>query len=132
MSCLTLIRRSILIEAPTPYVYGFWRSEGLASVFLTPEESPAPLPPWSLEADDENCRLAWTFGTGPTREARMTFAPLEGNATWLVFTADWEAPDGIEETGPTIDELTCQVDRGLHTTRDLIEQRAAMACADYR
>jgi len=125
MSRLALIQRSILIEAPAPAVYAFWRTEGLTRAFLVADERPAPLPASRLETDDKNRCLAWSLKTGPTREAQMTFAPLEGNATWLVFTAQWEAPNGMVDIADAIADLTRQVDSGLRVARDLIESRVA-------
>ncbi len=122
---MALIQRSILIEAPAPAVYAFWRTEGLTRAFLMPDERPAPLPASRLEIDDKNRCLAWSLKTGPTREAQMTFAPLEGDATWLVFTAQWEAPNGVLDIADAISGLTRQVDRGLRAARDLIETRVA-------
>lgn len=123
MSRLALIQRSILIEAPAPTVYAFWRTEGLSRAFLTPDERPAQLPASRLATDDKNRCLAWSLKSGPTREAQMTFAPLEGNATWLVFTAQWEATNGAIDIADAIGNLTRQVDRGLRAARDLIESR---------
>ena len=130
MSRLALIQRSILIEAPATAVYAFWRNQGLTSAFLTSDERPVPLPASRLEIDDTNRCLAWSLKSGPTREAQMTFAPLEGDATWLVFNAQWEAPDGMIDIAHAIGELTRQVDRGLRAARDLIESRIAQPDGD--
>ena len=103
------IQRSLLIEAPISVSFDFWTNferfptfmEDVARVAVTGEvmtwerrsEGASVRVDVRLVERIENRMLSWRFADGVERGAVLTFAPLEGDATWFTFTLDYDADD---------------------------------------
>jgi hypothetical protein len=77
----------------------------------------------------EHRQLAWRASRGPERAAVITFAPLEGDATWFTFTLDYDADEADGDSAGRLTSVSRRVDRELRHARELIEQAYVRAGA---
>ncbi len=110
---LEVIQRSILIEAPVAVVYRHWRGLG-EDGGLAPEIARA-----QVTADEPDRRLCWEAAGAQVRAIETTFAPLEGDCTWMVFRAELAGGPGAGEGEVT--SLSRTIAEALRDARDQIE-----------
>jgi len=66
-------------------------------------------------------RIAWHELCEPECGVSVTFAPLEGDATWMVMTRDF-ASDGVDDAGrENVSGSGPRIERDLHAAREIIE-----------
>lgn len=132
------IQRSLLIEAPISVSFDFWTNferfptfmEDVARVAVAGEvmtwerrgEGASVPVEVRLVERIENRMLSWAFADGVERAAVLTFAPLEGDATWFTFTLDYDADDGEGDVAGKLSATSRRLDRELRQAREMIEQ----------
>jgi uncharacterized membrane protein len=142
------IQRSLLIEAPISVSYSFFDDFERYPAFLedvdhvsldTPDRMtwdrrgnggtvPVEVRVVERRLDRE---IAWKASGGPERAAVITFAPLEGDATWCTFTLDYESDDG-SDVPARLTSISRRVDRELRLARELIEHAYVESCQRKR
>ncbi len=136
------IQRSLLIEAPISVSYAFFNDferypafmEDLIRVSLDHTDrmtwdwrekgGTVPVEVHVVERREER-EIAWRASRGPERAAAITFAPLEGGATWFTFTLDYDGDDADASMPARLAAVSRRVDRELRQARELIEQAYA-------
>ena len=136
---MATIQRSLLIEAPNSVVFDFWNNferypafmEDVSRVSVVGDVmtwdrvrngDTLPVQVRVVERVDRR-KLAWECTEGAERGAVLTFAPLEGDATWFTYTLDYDA-DAAPEHGDIAGRLAAtsrRLDRELRQARELIE-----------
>jgi uncharacterized membrane protein len=140
---LATIQRSLLIEAPVAVSFTFWCDFEAFPQFIEPLSRVVMRGPddsvWEL-AGGEGPRevlvrviqreperlLQWEFDSGPQRQVTVTFAPLEGGATWFTYTLEYDAPEATDRSR-MLDGVSRRLDRELRHARELIEDRSRVA-----
>lgn len=138
---MATIQRSLLIDAPTQVCYAFWCEfqrypdflEDVSRVEVKADGSMT----WNRRENGETVAsavrlidqipdrsLTLQFETGPERAATLTFAPLEGNATWFTFTLDYEPGDTQGDVAGRLTATSRRLDRELRQAREMIESSA--------
>jgi uncharacterized membrane protein len=132
------IQRSLLIEAPISVSYSFFNDftrypsfmEDVAHVSLDHTDrmtwdrrengDTVPVEVLVVERREER-QIAWRASRGPERAAVITFAPLEGDATWVTFTLDYETDEAEGDVAGQLTSVSRRIDRELRQARELIE-----------
>ena len=135
---MATIQRSLLIDAPTRVCYAFWCEfqrypEFLEDVSRVDVKSDGTMI-WDRRENGDTLAsavrlidqvpdrsLTLAFETGPERAATLTFAPLEGNATWFTFTLDYEPVEAQGDVAGRLTATSRRLDRELRQARELIE-----------
>ena len=130
---MATIQRSLLIEAPVHHSFAFWRDPGrfhgfLVDVLQAARRITGDGPSFHEEQLDvrlleqvDNRLLRWRYDAASNREGVLTFASLEGNATWFTFTLELEPSPGARDTAQHLTALARAIDRGLRNSREAIE-----------
>ncbi|MGH2609573.1 MAG: SRPBCC family protein [Tepidiformaceae bacterium] len=133
------IQRSLLIEAPISVSFSFWSDFERYPAFMEDvarvSVDHADRMTWQRRENGETVavevrvverleqrQLAWRASRGPERAAVITFAPLEGDATWFTFTLDYEADEAEGDVAGRLTAVSRRIDRELRHARELIEQ----------
>lgn len=132
------IQRSLLIEAPISVSYSFFNDferypafmENVANVSVDHADrmtwdrreggDTVPVEVLVVERREER-QIAWRYSRGPERAAVITFAPLEGDATWFTFTLDYETDEAEGDVAGRLASVSRRIDRELRQARELIE-----------
>ena len=138
---MATIQRSLLIDAPTQVCYAFWCEfqrypEFLEDVSRVDVRSDGTMV-WDRRANGDtqastvrlidqvpDRSLTLQFETGPERGATLTFAPLEGNATWFTFALDYEPNESQGDVAGRLTATSRRLDRELRQAREMIESSA--------
>lgn len=132
------IQRSLLIEAPISVSFDFWSNferyptfmEDVARVAVASDTmtwdkrdngDTVPVEVRVVERVEDRV-LAWRCSQGPERAAVLTFAPLEGDATWFTFTLEYDADEGEGDVAGRLTATSRRLDRELRQAREMIEQ----------
>jgi uncharacterized membrane protein len=132
------IQRSLLIEAPISFSFEFWTHferypsfmEDVARVAVVGD-----VMTWDRRHNGDTVAievrvlervpdrmLSWRCSDGRERGAVLTFAPLEGDATWFTFTLDYEADERQGDAAGRLTATSRRLDRELQQAREMIEQ----------
>lgn len=138
---MATIQRSLLIEASISACYAFWCDFERFPAFLEDVSRVQTAPDGTMTWDRrengdtradtvvltdqvENRMLGWKYSVGPERGAVLTFAPLEGQATWFTFVLEYDSDEAVGDVAGKLTAVSRRLDRELRTARDLIEARA--------
>jgi uncharacterized membrane protein len=136
------IQRSLLIEAPISVSFSFFNDferypafmEDVAHVSVDHADrmtwdrrengETVPVEVRVVDRREER-QIAWRASRGPERAAVITFAPLEGDATWFTFTLDYETDEAEGDVASRLTAVSRRIDRELRHARELIEHAYA-------
>lgn len=133
------IQRAVLVESPPATAYQVWKDiesypsffEGIAGIapiqegaytWRSHEDAGGDLTRVMRIVEDEApYRLHWRNEGAPERDCLVTFAPLEGDACWMVFKMELDTGDAGEDQAEVLSRAGRRLQCTLLNARKRIE-----------